>query len=86
LWINYSRRGWKRQEPLDDSIPTERLRLLRTGFELLIEEGILTPNQILQDLSLNQVDIEELTGLSPGYLSREFGNIKLKIRSEDTTL
>jgi Zn-dependent peptidase ImmA (M78 family)/DNA-binding XRE family transcriptional regulator len=70
-WINMSRRGWRRQEPLDERLVAEQPRLLRRGFELLVNEGIKTPEQILTDLSLNPTDIEALTCLEHGYLSGE---------------
>jgi Zn-dependent peptidase ImmA (M78 family)/transcriptional regulator with XRE-family HTH domain len=68
-WINMSRRGWRRQEPLDDRLVPEEPRLLRRSFELLIDEGIKTPEQIQSDLMLNAADIESLACLTPGYLS-----------------
>jgi Zn-dependent peptidase ImmA (M78 family)/DNA-binding XRE family transcriptional regulator len=70
-WINMNRRGWRRQEPLDERIMPEQPRLLKRGFELLVNEGIKTPDQILTDLSLNPVDVELLACLEQGYLSGE---------------
>ena len=70
-WINMNRRGWRRQEPLDDRLVPEEPRLLRRSFELLIDEGIKTPEQIQSDLMLNAADIESLACLAPGYLSGE---------------
>ena len=72
LWVNYSRRGWRKNEPLDDMIPQENPRLLRRSFELLIEERIKTRSQILLDLPYSSSDIEELAGLPFGYFNREF--------------
>jgi Zn-dependent peptidase ImmA (M78 family)/transcriptional regulator with XRE-family HTH domain len=68
-WINMNRRGWRKQEPLDDRLMPEEPRLLRRSFELLIDEGIKTPEQIQSDLMLNPADIEALACLTPGYLS-----------------
>ena len=69
LWINRTRRGWRNWEPLDDEIPIERPRLLRRSFEMLLNEGIKTKSQILQDLPYPPVAIEELSGLPTGYLT-----------------
>lgn len=69
LWINMSRRGWRKQEPMDDRLAPERPRLLRRSFELLINDGIKTPDQIVSDLALNPADIESLACLDDGYLS-----------------
>jgi Zn-dependent peptidase ImmA (M78 family)/transcriptional regulator with XRE-family HTH domain len=70
-WINMSRRGWRKREPLDDRLAPEQPRLLRRSFELLIKEGIKSPEQILSDLALNASDIEALACLDSGYLSGE---------------
>ena len=67
LWINYARRGWKKQEPLDDSIAREAPRMLRRGLELLIWEGIRTKQQILDDLWYNPRDLEDLICLPVGF-------------------
>ena len=40
FWRNYSRRGWRNGEPLDDEIVPERPRLLRRGFELLVGKRV----------------------------------------------
>lgn len=68
-WINMNRRSWRKQEPLDDRIPAEQPRLLRRSCELLVNEGIKTPEQIVNDLAMNATDIESLACLDPGYLS-----------------
>jgi Zn-dependent peptidase ImmA (M78 family)/transcriptional regulator with XRE-family HTH domain len=82
MYINMSRKGWRRQEPLDDRMQPERPRLLRRSFELLVDEGIKSPEQIVIDLSLNPQDIESLACLNEGYLSHNsspsFGGPKLR--------
>lgn len=69
LWIAYSRRGWKRGEPLDRDLPVEEPRLQRSAFELLIEEGVQTPDDILLNLGISSTDVEAIAGLQPGYVS-----------------
>jgi Zn-dependent peptidase ImmA (M78 family)/transcriptional regulator with XRE-family HTH domain len=68
-WINLSRRGWRKQEPLDERLVPEKPRLLRRSFELLVNEGIKTPEQIVSDLCMNASDIEALACLESNYLS-----------------
>jgi Zn-dependent peptidase ImmA (M78 family)/DNA-binding XRE family transcriptional regulator len=70
-WINMNRKGWRTCEPLDDRIAPEQPRLLRRSFELLVNEGLKTPAQIISDLCLNPRDIESLACLNTGYLSGE---------------
>ncbi len=71
LWINMSRRGWRKLEPLDEKLPPEQPRLLKRSFELLINEGLKTPEQIVTDLALGAADIEALACLDRGYLAGE---------------
>lgn len=40
LWVNYTRRGWKLKEPLDDELVPEYPRLLRRAFELIIKKRV----------------------------------------------
>ena len=69
LWSNMARRKWRTWEPLDDSIPPEEPKFLRRSIEMLISGGLVAPNEIAVRLSLSCSDIEELAGLTPGYLS-----------------
>ncbi|CBE68397.1 MAG: ImmA/IrrE family metallo-endopeptidase [Candidatus Methylomirabilis oxygeniifera] len=69
LWINYSRRRWRAKEPLDGELEVEQPRLLVRAFELLLNEGIQTCEQILSHLPLNPNDIEALATLS-GQLTK----------------
>lgn len=84
LFINYNRRGWKRQEPLDDQVPSEQPRLLRKSILLLIDEGIVTKSAIKHALPYRPADICELAGLQCDYLDiedcviSEFPDVKLK--------
>lgn len=68
MWINLSRRGWRKQEPLDQRLVAEQPRVLRRCFEVLLESGVKTKGQIIQDLCLNASDIERLACLPDGAL------------------
>jgi Zn-dependent peptidase ImmA (M78 family) len=69
LWINYNRRGWRGGEPLDGKMPKEEPHLIRRSFEMLIEEGVQSPAEILKALPFPAADIEELADLEPGTLA-----------------
>ena len=69
LWINFSRKGWRRREPLDDKLEHEQPRNLRRAIEQAVEHGLMAPNDLPFQLGLNAKDVEELTGLPDGYLS-----------------
>ena len=61
LWVNLNRRGWRIREPLDDQLVPESPRLLRRALELIINRGVLEPEQITSDLCLSSPDISELS-------------------------
>lgn len=69
LWINMSRRGWRRIEPYDDTMAAEEPRLLRRAFELTLNEGDQTPDDVVSTLGLSRSDVEALAGLPSGYLA-----------------
>lgn len=67
FWMNYSRRGWRSGEPLDDEIEPESPRLLRRGFNLLVEKRVREPLDIISELCMSSDDVSELACLSPGF-------------------
>lgn len=67
LWINLARRGWKREEPYDRSLPIESPRFLQRCFGLLAEKGMLQPAAVSASLSLSNHDIRELANLSDEF-------------------
>lgn len=69
LWINRTRRGWRRDEPWDDTMEAEEPRLLRRSFELILENGAQTAEDVVARLALPLMDVEALCGLPTGYLS-----------------
>jgi Zn-dependent peptidase ImmA (M78 family) len=76
LWINYNRRGWRGDEPLDNELKFEEPRILRRSLEALVDERIKTKEQIVEDLSLPTRELEELSALPIGYLSGKQAEIK----------
>jgi Zn-dependent peptidase ImmA (M78 family) len=83
LWINYGRRKWRRSEPYDDVIEPEEPRLLRRAFELIVDEGMQTPDDVLAALPFPASDIEALSGLPAGYLSDDSAPVRLLGASSD---
>ena len=71
LWINYARRRWRGpgREPLDNELAVEEPKFLCRSFQLLINDGIQTREQLLSRLPYNANDIEALTGLQTGHLT-----------------
>jgi Zn-dependent peptidase ImmA (M78 family)/DNA-binding XRE family transcriptional regulator len=67
LWINLARRGWKRQEPMDTTLPTEEPRFLQRCFAMLIEKRLVRREEFPLQLSLNYSDIQELANLPTDF-------------------
>lgn len=82
LWINYSRHGWRRSEPYDDSMEIEEPRLLRRAVELTVGSGTLSADDITNALALPAPDVETLCNLPSGYLGN-FAPVSLRSPSSD---
>lgn len=66
-WMLFSRRGYRKSEPLDDVLEPEKPVLLGKAVNLMIDEGFKTRTEILEDLSLSAIDIEEFCSLPEGF-------------------
>lgn len=87
LHMNISRRKWKKSEPLDNEIKLERPSLLKSAFELIINECVETISDVLCSLKLYPYEIEELASLRPGFLGGHQSNIislKPNLNSENS--
>lgn len=76
LFINYNRRGWREEEPLDNTIKHEMPRLLRRSFEGLVQDGVKNGDQIVADLSLPTRELEELGTVNPGFFGGPQSEVK----------
>ncbi|MDZ4849697.1 MAG: XRE family transcriptional regulator [Pirellulaceae bacterium] len=68
LWMNLARRGWRKREPLDDSLPVEQPKFLPRSFELLLSTGPEARDHILARLPWRSDEIEALVGMESGLL------------------
>ena len=80
LWVNYTRRGWRLKEPLDDELAPEYPRLLRRAFELIISKGVQLPEQILSDLCLSTSDVQELACAGEGLFESSLHSMPVTMR------
>lgn len=71
LWIQRTRLGYNKREPLDEQLPIEQPRVMIKSMELCIKTSGLTPNQILFDLALASNDVETLCNLPPQFLEEK---------------
>jgi Zn-dependent peptidase ImmA (M78 family)/DNA-binding XRE family transcriptional regulator len=71
LWMNYYQRGYRNKDMNDGAVVAEQPRLLPRCFSLLIDEHVLTRDDILQALPFSAREIEGLAGLPAGLLTRD---------------
>lgn len=69
LWKHYSSRGWRKCEPLDDTLIPENPRLLSRSVKLLIDEGVQSRDELLNEFQLSAQDVEVLCGLPRGFMT-----------------
>ena len=81
LWINRSRRGWSKREPLDDAMEVECPNLINKSFKMLIEENVRSGEQIASDLCLSTADLENLADLPAGYIDGQKGEADPMLKS-----
>lgn len=63
LWMNYSRRGWRLREPLDDELPIESPTLLSRAIEFLFSEHLQDREQFFLETALDATDLSRISGL-----------------------
>lgn len=78
LWINLSRRGWRRKEPLDETLSIEKPRFLERCFTMLLDKGLLTQADVTAKLALSAKDIEDLANLPAGLLGRQMRDTDIR--------
>lgn len=91
LMRNMQKKGIKKFEPLDDKLFTAQPSLLKTSVQMLLEEGVVTPKEFLEELSqdyglsLDGNEIERLLDLPKDTLKvvniAPIHNIRFKNKS-----
>ena len=80
LWINLSRRGWRKREPLDDSMLSEKPGLVAEGMRMLVNSKVRTGEQIAHDLNLSAYELERLTETEPRTLTGDLRTAPRPVR------
>lgn len=75
LWKNYSARGWRKGEPLDDTLEPEHPHLMPRAIKMLLEEGGFSKERLIDTIGLTGPDIEMLCSLPEGYLADESATV-----------
>lgn len=68
MWMNYTRRGWRKGEPFDGKMEKEAPYLIRRSFEMLLDQKVQSVADIKAALPFPLEDMEELADLEPGTL------------------
>lgn len=71
LFKRLSAKGWRLNEPLDNVLEYEEPRLLKEAFELLINNRIVTVEELVNQIALLPEEIEKLCFMDYGYLTRK---------------
>lgn len=74
LMRHISKNGWRTKEPLDNIIQIPKPTVLRKAIELLLSNGVLTGDMLMQQLTRNGIsifksEVEQLLGLDSGTLN-----------------
>jgi Zn-dependent peptidase ImmA (M78 family)/transcriptional regulator with XRE-family HTH domain len=81
LWKQMNARGIRKKEPLDNAFPLSPPTVLGSAANMLIENGIKLPTEVVEDLLLNANDVEAICGLTPGTLQNKIVPFKPKASS-----
>ncbi len=84
LWISYSRKGWRKWEPLDDDLPVEQPRLFRQALSAILNNKLQVREDALASVPIGQGYMEELMGLERGYFNLEEAEIVSLPKRADT--
>lgn len=85
LWINYARRGWRKGEPLDTTLPVEQPRVLRKAFEVVTSSGMRLKSDMETELCLSVQDIEQLAVLPRGFLADTGPRVRMLTPAEKSS-
>ena len=64
-----TKRSYWRKEPLDNEIPVEKPFVCKQAINLLLDNNILTPMQISENIGCHPEEIEEYCYLEKGTLA-----------------
>jgi len=80
----YGSRKWSRNEPWDEIIEPNYPELVTDAIKLLLAEKVQTKQEILQAMSLNRDDIEEIASLEKDLLKDNLYKLRLRSPREES--
>lgn len=69
--------GYYKKEPLDDKIKYEKPYLFKQAFEVMVRNGIMTAEDLLEKIKLNKSEAISLFSLEEGFFDRDKDNFRL---------
>lgn len=67
LFKRLSAKSWRIQEPYDDQVNFERPRLLPRAAHMLIDQGVISKSDLLEELGFSEAICEKLCSLPTGF-------------------
>jgi Zn-dependent peptidase ImmA (M78 family)/DNA-binding XRE family transcriptional regulator len=83
LRMSYGRRRWRTFEPFDDEIAIEFPELLKDAFDMIVQGGVKTKSEIVEELPYRRKDIEQISGLPEGFLRDDLVK-KMRLRDQNS--
>lgn len=75
LFKSCNRRGWKYEEPYDDVMLVEQPRLLRRAMQMLTNEKVLSPYDVLYALPFARRDLIEFASLPKDFFEEKIDSV-----------
>ncbi|MHC1714906.1 MAG: helix-turn-helix domain-containing protein [Acidaminococcaceae bacterium] len=80
LWKQISRNHWRKAEPYDDELQPERPVLLKQSIKLLVDNNIVSREEIINAISLGDDFVEQVCNLEKSYFDKGSETVMLSQR------
>lgn len=81
LYLNkrISANKWRTKEPYDDTMPVEKPKLLKMVIEMIVNNNVISKNELFQMFKLPKDEVEKITGYNFSYENsqKEIPNLRL---------
>ncbi|EOH89272.1 helix-turn-helix domain-containing protein [Enterococcus villorum] len=81
LYLNkrISANKWRTKEPYDDAMPIEKPKLLKMVIEMIVNNNVISKNELFQLFKLPKDEVEKVTGYNFSYENsqKEIPNLRL---------
>ena len=78
LYIDLSRRGWRKEEPGDREHTQECPYYIATAFKTVFDKELITPDEIIDGFGLYPEDVIKFTGNAEYFMAMPDENIQIK--------